>query len=388
MGISMEFNDFKPYLVYRNNIEDLNRFESLTEIAYGLSEQLLFKYPKDNLSPINFKEITSKDSDLSFTESDIKIIGVDEVCRWVTAEEYSELTNSDIELIKRDLEQGKLGHIKNVEDTGEKWIIWPAEYQDRQLDELPELGKKKFKMKAQIEAKTELGLDTSDVDSFEEVQHSFLYLAHSLGDKEEVNKRAREMLNKSCFIQHWTAFESFLKESIRELFKLYPEKILLGKSNKNATIKYDELFELSNQFQSMDSLLNSLVEKEIEKQQSEGKSVHGLINFLKTEFRFEKNPYDSSYVYKSKRNKTDYNDLIEIKDVRNALVHDSGCPNVNFFEKYPNVPRKENHIVIDEDYYLKSRLILDSIAYSIVKSISELASTKSNEKLVTSDVAN
>jgi hypothetical protein len=62
-------------------------------------------------------------------------------------------------------------------------------------------------------------------------------------------------------------------------------------------------------------------------------------------------------------------DLVELKDVRNALLHDGGTPSESFFEKYPTVKRRGNDIVIDEEYYLRSGLILDSITFGIADSI-------------------
>jgi hypothetical protein len=241
----MDISDFKPYAIYRKNIEELTRFRKLTLISYGLAEQLLFKYPKESILPLNLKGKILEDGELFYTAADIEVVQVDEECRWVTLEEYANLIDKDLKSIEEEVTQGRIANVRSVPETGELRVIWPPEYQNKPSDELPEIGKNKYKVTYKVKAETELGFDTEDIDNFEEVQRTFLYLAHSLGEREEVNLRAMEMLNRSCFIQHWTAFESFLKESIRELFKVYPETILLGKNNKNASIKYEELYQLS-----------------------------------------------------------------------------------------------------------------------------------------------
>jgi hypothetical protein len=61
-------------------------------------------------------------------------------------------------------------------------------------------------------------------------------------------------------------------------------------------------------------------------------------------------------------------------------MHNSGRPNVSFFEKYPNVPQREGVIVINDDYYIRCRLILDAIAHSIARSINRLYASATEKK--------
>ena len=56
--------------------------------------------------------------------------------------------------------------------------------------------------------------------------------------------------------------------------------------------------------------------------------------------------------------------FLEVKDVRNALIHNSGTPRRDFFEKYPSVPKDGERIAITWDYYRRAALILDAVAHS------------------------
>ena len=209
------------------------------------------------------------------------------------------------------------------------------------------------------------------MDEFDRIQRSYLSLAHSLGKPDEVAKRAEEMLNQSCFLSHWTIFEVFLRSTIQELIKRHPSKIDSGTRGKKSTLNYEEILEMTSKFSSVENLRDSLIEREIERLQAGGESVHGLINFLKSEFHFKRDPYEAWYVLKGQRHTAHYNDLMEFKEVRNALMHDGGTPPESFFERYPAVPKRGNAILIDEEYYLKAKLILSSIAFSIATCVDE-----------------
>lgn len=102
-------------------------------------------------------------------------------------------------------------------------MIWPEEYQNKELNELPAPGKSKFKPKISITAKGDLSIDIDVLTGFEDKQMQFVRLAHAVGDKDKVTNRAETMLFQSSFLLNWTAFEVFIRESIHALYRLHPK---------------------------------------------------------------------------------------------------------------------------------------------------------------------
>jgi len=288
-------------------------------------------------------------------------------CGWLSFEEYADKCNLPAEEVQREAHEGKFGTVATHPKTGKDVIIWPPNMQSEPLSALPEPGR--YIIETEHRAAVPLTLDLGDQESFDQVQETILSLAHSIGEPEDMAKRAGEMLNQSCLLLEWTIFEVFLRSTIEELIRRHPSKIASGGKGMKSSLDYEEILEMSRNFTSLESLRASLTEREIERMQAGGESVHGLINFLKSGFGFKRDPYEAWYVFNGERHTTHYTDLVELKEVRNALVHDGGRPPKLFFEEYPAVPRRDNAIVIDNEYYLKGGLILSAIAFVIARCI-------------------
>lgn len=355
---------FEPYLRYRRNRDDIRDFWQLTKLAYGVTLQLLFKYPKEQLPHIALPEDTG--GEISYGMHEREIQSVELACGWLTFVEYAEHCGLDPELVEIQAREGKLGSVERHPMTDREVIVWPPEMQDNPRSELPEPGEYTMRVKSEESALISTELELED---YERTQQTFLSLAHSLGESEEVAERAQESLHRSCFLLHWVIFEVFLRSTVHQLIKRHPRKLTSTKKGKKPTLSYEDILAMSRNLSSVDSLRESLTDREIERQQADGASVHGLINFLKSAFNFERDPYEAWYVLEGERRETHYLDLMELKDVRNALLHDGGTASESFFEEYPEVRRRKNDIVVDADYYLRSSLILDSIAYGIAESI-------------------
>jgi hypothetical protein len=236
-------------------------------------------------------------------------------------------------------------------------------------EKLPELGKKTFTVKVSILARAPVEMDVDNIDQYDQVQKTFLRLAHSIGKPEEVSDRVKEMLFQTCFLLRWTVFEVFLRTSIHELFLRHPCKLTYSKRSMKPSVSYKDIMTLSANFSSIDSLREALVERQIEQSEAEGQKVHGLINLLKCEFQFYDDPYKAWYVLDGQQHESDYNTLLEIKEVRNSLVHDGGSVPDTFITRFPNVPTKDHHIVIDDTYNTKAMLVFAAIAYKISDSV-------------------
>ncbi|ARU61898.1 hypothetical protein CBW65_13295 [Tumebacillus avium] len=362
--------EFKPYQIYRSSDKSIFEFTELSELSYDISQQLLFKYPKEELEQLKLAPVIPKRENLSFSLSDITQLSMSKEpnCCWLTFEKYADKCQIPLEEIQQSAAAGKLGHVGKHPKTDEEIIIWPPEKQELPLSDLPGYGRSSFSVEVTADAYTTLDLDPLDMDNFEQVQKTYLTLAHSLGKPDEVKNRAKEILYQGSFLLQWTIFEVYLRSTIQELIKLHPTKIASSNKGKS-NLSYQDLLDMSDNLTSIDAVKEKLIQREIERLQSGGASVHGLINFLKSEFKFNKDPYVAWYQFKGERHNTHFNFLIELKEVRNALMHDGGTPDEKFFTDFPDVPRRGMQILINEDYYSRARLGLNAIAYQIAFSI-------------------
>jgi hypothetical protein len=354
---------FEPYRVYRQNRSNIEDFAHLTGLSYGLAQQLLFKHPREQLPRLSVPE--RPEESITFSPADQRSYSIELECGWLSFAEYAEKCNIEPEAVEREAAEGRLGVVAEHPETGQPLVVWPPEMQKKPLSELPEPGKFEYRVAIETSAKLPLALDPADMEGFQRVQEQFLVLGHSLGRPDEVATRAEEMLCQACFLLHWAIFEAFLRSTVEELIKLHPSRIASHSRGRKSALSYEEIFQMSSAFSSVEDLRHGLIQREIERMQADGESVHGLMNFLKSEFKFEDDPYTSWYVLDGQVLTTHYNDLVEFKEVRNALVHHAGTPPRGFFETYPKVPRREDTIAIDEEYHVKADLILSSIAHQI-----------------------
>ena len=334
-------------------------------MAYCITQQLLFRHTKDDLSGIVLPYAPLKD--LSYGMGDQEITSLDLLCEWVTLDEYVNRASTSLEEVSKQASEGLLGPIQHHPKTGEEILLWPPESQKLPLKQLPEPWNKRFVGTRNITGRTSWNLD--DTNRFDEVQKTFLKFAHSIGKPEEVSERAKEALFRSCLVLRWTAFEVFLRSAIHDLFRKHPHKLAESSGAKRPSMSYADIVSMSEQFTSVEALQTALVERQIEQSETEGQSIHGLINFLKSSFVFDNDPYKAWYVLNGQRHETDYNTLLEIKEVRNALVHEGVYACEEFFERFPDVPRRDNQIVIDSTYSIKTTLVFESVAYNIANSV-------------------
>ncbi|MBB5353963.1 hypothetical protein HNR46_004234 [Haloferula luteola] len=362
-----DLKSFEPYKRFLASLQSIDEFEGLTEIAFGLTEQLLFRFPKDDVK--SFSSPVPKNDELSFCVADQEVESVDLSCEWISLAECAKRTGSDLKEIEELASTGALAPVQIHPKTSEQIVIWPEAKRSLPAEKLPEPGKKSFSVKLSVKASAPLSMDVEDQSQFEETQKTFLKLAHSIGKPGEVAAKASEIANRSCFLLRWTAFEVFLRSSVHALFRKHPRILAAGNRAKKATLSFADVVSMSGDFASVDDLQHALVEREIEHGESEGQSVHGLINLLKSAFDFKVDPYSSWYVIRGEKHQTDYNTLLEVKEIRNCLVHDGGRVTSDFVDAFPNVPLCEGEIVIDDTYHLKTSLVLRAIAFRIAETI-------------------
>jgi hypothetical protein len=356
---------FAPYEAYRELLSQLDEFSSLTQYSYGLAQQLLFKHPHDAAKVANPAKPAWKE--LSFSMGDQQVENVKVACEWVSFQAYADREKLSSEEVERAAEAGELGPIRDSGD-GAKLLLWPPKYHTAKESRWPEVGKKKFTVTVSVTARAPHTADPADMDSFEQVQQEYLRLAHSLGDPTKVAERAGELLNRSAFLLEWIAFEVFLRSTIQELVKRRPQILAAGKRGRD-NLTLEELMRLSAGLTDIAILRENLANREIERQEYSGESVHGLLNLLKSQFRFKSDPYEAWYVFQGERKRTSYNDLVELKDARNALVHDAGRVPPDFLKTHSAVPVRNGAVVVEDEFYLRASLALRSVAYSVTQTI-------------------
>jgi hypothetical protein len=349
---------FAPYKIYQENIKSISDFQEITAMSISFAEKLFEKYPKEQLEKIDHGVL--KNNQLSYCAAD-RTNNPIMVKAWLTVDEYAKHVSLPVEEIIAAVANGELGEIKIHPKTGKEVIYWAEKDEDN--DKKPEPGSYAFKNSITVTAAIEVSEDTkSDIDK---LQQLLISIGHSRGADAELSKSIEENLCKSILILHWTAFENFLRQTIQELYRLHPELLTRNKQAKKPSISYDEIHNFTSGFTSTENLRAYIVQKEIDSAESEEKSVHGLINYIKSNFVFKDDPYTSWYMVKGKKVDIVYKDLMEVKDTRNTLIHDAGYPQKDFFIKYPNVPNRDLKVIIDEEHLLRCVFILRAIAHNI-----------------------
>lgn len=359
--------NYTPYANYSETVRYIENFVNISDLAYGITRQLMKKHSKDSL--IDFDVPPPKKKELSFSMADIRLKNVDFVCGWLSFEAYAEKLGIAPEEVDALASAGKLGSIAKHPKTNSNLIIWPNDFQLQDLEKLPEPGKSKFKPIFSITAKASVEFDTENEESFEETQKRLLSLAHKIGDTEELGTKAETMLYQSSFLLQWTAFEIYIRETIHDLFRSHPGKLAKGQKGSLTSLSYADVLRMSEDFASIDALRESIVNLEIEKHKKDGASISGLINFLKSEFTFERDPYKAWYVIEGDKRTASFAKVTEIKDVRNSLIHDAGKNVDDLLAMYPHLIAKEGALIISRVYYDECIYVLRSIAFSIAESI-------------------
>ena len=359
---------FPPYKAFRTAVTQISEFADLTELSYGLAQQLLFKFPKTELPRVARKPPPLKE--LSFSMADQEVASVDLVCGWLTFAEYTTRVGGDAGALVERARRGEFGLTERHPDTGEMLLVWPPEYQSRPREALPPVGKNQYRVTLTAKARAALNVDLEDMSSFDATQAEFLRLAHALGNPAQVTERASEVLNRATLLLYWTAFEVFLRSTTHEMMRRHPALLASGKRGQE-TVTYSEIATLSGGFTSVEQLLERLVARELEGTESSGESVHGLINYLKSQFRFEADPYKAWYIFKGQRHQTSFMELKQLKEARNALVHDAGRVSDRLIREYPDVPTRDGIVVVNDSFLLRSTLLLDSLAFNIASAIED-----------------
>lgn len=348
LSVNFELEDgFMPYAAYMRNYRSINRFTQLTAVSYGLTWDMLKQNPETSLPPVEFDKNPSLK--MSYGLADRSVESVTRKYGWVSLVEYSEKENLPVEAVISLAESGDLGRIELHPDTGEKIVIWPSQYKND-----PEVGKLDIGGSV-FEAKVVMPISLTQVmpEGAADLQMNLLQAAHIIGAGGESQSDATRVLFQSGILLQWTAFEVFLRDTVAHVFRQFPNK--LGKMKRE--LGYDDLVKLSNGFSSINSVMDALIEREIDALRSGGLSANGLINYLKKEFHFDRDPYKVTYVFQGEEVAASFGDLNKVREARNALIHEGAAESWESDDLEFRVA------------YEKSRLLMSSIAYNLSNSL-------------------
>jgi hypothetical protein len=124
--------EFVPYRKFRESQSAIDELEQLTDLAYGITQQLLFRHVKDDLSDTVIPEPPLKD--LSFCMGDREIESVHLSCEWVTLDEHASRASTSLQEVSRQASEGLLGPMQHHPKTGEEILLWPPETQKQPLE--------------------------------------------------------------------------------------------------------------------------------------------------------------------------------------------------------------------------------------------------------------
>jgi hypothetical protein len=355
----MDADDFLPYVAFKAGDEELARFMELTHLSYSLAQQLLFATPKASLPRISLP--TPPFAELSFGEHSTTPSSVELISEWISLEEYAQRANAEMRDLTARAAQGELGPVEDEFAEVPKYI-WPPDYASRPREDLPEPGKKSFDVKVDVRAIGDLPhYDLKDPEAFDHAQQTYLRLAHALGDPDEIRSRAEAMLARAAFLVLWTNFEVFLRETVVEMLRRHPGLLVRGKRGRQ-TLEYAELFEMTEGFSSPSEIQQVLIQREVERLRGGSESVHGLINFLKGQLHFKKDPYTAWYQWKGERRHASFDALLELKNLRNALVHEGQPPT-------------DSSLELTTARVHEARLLLTALCHRISRQIAKAAYT-------------
>lgn len=189
--------NFRPYSNFNSELLRIDEFEELSTIAYGITLQLLFHRSKKELIEIKYPESEWDKSSFSMADQEIEDIVLS--CEWITLNDYATRIGSSLDEIRYKASQNQLGPIKEHPETKEKVVIWPPEYQTKALEDLPTPDLKLFTAKVSIKSSIPMELDLEDVEQFDEIQKTFLRLAHSLGSLRKLTIERVQFFIESVF---------------------------------------------------------------------------------------------------------------------------------------------------------------------------------------------
>lgn len=310
------------FLIYQQATREIDNFVELTRLTYMVTNEQLTLKPKASL--VDGPEITRYHGQfISHSDADDAVKKAD-LFGWVDFSQYSGLSGLPVEDVERQAREGRLGRIRKHPKTKQELVIWPPSAQLRTDELLPAPGDEpQFVLTVTLSGTVPVNLKA--LGEGEEGAHNrlnlLLKLVHQLGDPERVMDQAHSALDTGGFLQHWIAFEVFLKSTVVHMLRKHPEK--LKRRRGGSRVEVGEILTWTDNFSSsMKQFQDNLIEHELAAIQAEQGSVHGAIRYLKDNFSFSADPYEAPYTHNREERRTSYAQLRHLRDLRNTIIHE------------------------------------------------------------------
>ncbi|HEX5115953.1 MAG TPA: hypothetical protein VFW65_12215 [Pseudonocardiaceae bacterium] len=343
------------FLVYQQATREIDHFVELTRLTYLVTNEQLTLNPKASL--VDGPDIPHDPGQfISHSDADDTVAKAD-LFGWVSFSQYSSLGGLPVEDVEGQAREGRLGRVRQHPKTKQDLVIWPPSAQLQPDERLPTPGDEP-RMVVTVTLSGTAPLDTKALGDGEEGARNrlnlLLKLVHQLGDPDSVIGQAHSALDTGGFLQHWIAFEVFLKSTVIHMLRKHPEK--LKRRRGGSKIDVEEILTWTDNFSSsMKQFQDNLIEHELAAMQAEQGSVHGAIRYLKDNFSFAADPYEAPYTHDHEERRTSYKKLRNLKDLRNTLVHEGD--------------QTETDDSVEPVDYDEAVLVLKTIAYHIADMI-------------------
>ncbi|GGR68049.1 hypothetical protein GCM10008959_32660 [Deinococcus seoulensis] len=328
--------------------------------CYGISGTEVFMEGDYSFSDASDRSLSSYVKDEATTPS------VEEVMRWVTLDEFSNRKSLSLPEVKIMAASGKLGETK-IDDSGVEYILWHREEKRPEPEDHPPLGMGVYVVRQELQIQKSITISFSDKDSAAEAKLSLVALLKKLGPPENVYRSAVEELNKSCFVMIWTQFEIFLGGYVDEIFKRHPEKMMSDRRFRDLTINFQALLVATNGLSSIDKLREYLVDRILSDARSQSRSIASIIDTLKSIVKFTDDPYRAQYICRGVKREVKRSYLDDLRIMRNSIVHSDGADLGSLSGELFEID--ENKLIITDEIYHESVLVIRSFAASLNKSI-------------------
>ena len=240
--------EFAPYSRFIENMTLTTKHLSATETAYALAVAT-FSDPKIKGERItdssNLKLITN-----SYTRADLSVSVVEPTRQWgwIPLQEFANLENMTLDEVTAEARAGKLGKVSIHPETNEEIVIWPREKQGTKEAEALETGLRVYRVQVRRSktAKEILRFDADNKDYLEEIRHHIVHIGREPGEPAAIFSEAKELMWRSAFINIWSTFESFIRETFAELITRFPAGLSNLPEGRKATISYKMLVENTN----------------------------------------------------------------------------------------------------------------------------------------------
>lgn len=350
----------ETYRNYKKELKIAEKFYTITSYSYDLCTSL-----KDEDISFDPKLLGGRPdkNQSSYTPAEVEYNSVLS-CEWVSLSDFSKREKLKYDDVEAKAENGEYGEV--VENDGQKYIIWPTEYQFS--DEKPEFGKKLFS----VEVKQKIAV-TKEISG----ENLKGFIKTYFKDLDKTTSDAQEILNRETFLLYWSAFEQYVKQMALVLFELFPEEVFKNKKYGKETMSLLDIYVQSKKFTDISELSSYILGTIIgNSAQGNKDSISKTIQFIRDCFMEKSDdPYTLWYVFHGERCQTSFIDVDNIRNIRNALVHENGGVSGEL-KSNSLYEEKNGTIFISNDTLERELFILKTVGYNLFNCVDKTAKKK------------